>query len=655
MATRSARNVLMTWGPKTRRAILLILVVGVPLLFLRILNDPINVPKLGLLMIGVSIAGAIRLAEALQERDVGGLRLLVLPAAAISLPLTVAWVFSPYRGWALWGSYPRFLGLLPYLFVVIFGVLLADAFRSRPLQVAWALLAAGAASGTYALIQFVGLDPFAWSLKGDETSGLVVGTLGNSNFAGAFFAIVIPVGTALLVVDHEHRWWALGLTAATAGGWAAAGSQAAWAAGVVGLLVMTSLGLGSSTRVRVAGLVAAAAIALAVVGAVAASAAGLGDSAIPLTIQRRAEWWQAAASMAKTSPIVGRGPNSFAIEHPRHRTVEDVRQSGLDITDDPHSVVMSFVTAAGFLGLGGYLIAIGWGIRRAVSVRMGDLPGAAFAGALAAYLVQSWVSIDTVALRVAGWTALAGLAAAAAPGTATVPRGRKKRETRRSLRAVPAVVTTGLVGLVGVWAGANLMLADARFRHAGALVREGEGDAAVAAYERAIAFSGNIDYRRAFGNLLGRVAVGAGESGQQFIVRAHEAFSFVEDVPHVNSLIDYARVMHAWSQVEPDAAWESLDLYLRAVSHDPLDGLLLLEASDVALEEAEYEAVVGMLQPLPDQLYTGPLWGNLALAEAKLGHEDEARLALDQALLLAPTDQSATEAAAILEEQSAPE
>src|SRR5687767_4669353 len=123
------RETLLKEGPRVRRAVLLGLVVLVPLLFLRNLNDPINVPKLGLLIVAVSVVAAIRIAELLQTRDLDGIRLLAVPAAALAVPLLVGWMFSPYKAWALWGFYPRFLGLLPYLFVIAFGVLLADAFR----------------------------------------------------------------------------------------------------------------------------------------------------------------------------------------------------------------------------------------------------------------------------------------------------------------------------------------------------------------------------------------------------------------------------------------------------------------------------------------------------------------------------------------------
>lgn len=650
MATRSARDLLTTEGPRIRRAILLGLVALVPLIFLRTLADPINVPKLGLLIIGVSIVIALRIAELLQDRDLSGLKLLMVPAGAVALPLSLSWVFSPYRSWALWGSYPRLLGLLPYLFVILFGMLLAEAFRGRAFQVAWALVAAGGLSGAYALVQFAGLDPFTWSVKGADATGIVVSTLGNSNFAGGFFAIVLPVGVALFLVDRNHRWWSGGFAAAAAGGWVVAGSEAAWAAGLAGLSVMAGIGLARSQKLRIAGLLAAVGLAAVVVAAVIASMGGYGESTIPLTIQRRGDWWQAAVSMGEASPILGRGPNAFAIEHPRYRTIEDVRQSGLDITDDPHSVIMSFFSAGGVLGLSGYLLAAGWGLRRVFTTPTGDLVASAFAGAFVAYVIQSWVSIDTVALRTAGWTALAGLVASTSPAARHIVSKARKKERPQPLRALPAVLGAASLGLVGVWAGSGLVTADAHFGHAAALVDRGEGDAALLEFEEAIAFAGNTHYRRTYGNFLGRVAPAAGESGARFIEKARDAFAFVDGLPHVNSLVDYARVLLAWSEVSPSAAEEALDLYLLAARYDPLDGVLLLEVSDVAIEQQRFDEVIRILDPVSGDVATGPLLGNLALAHARLGQEAEARSALGRALELSPTDESTLEATAVLEE-----
>ena len=647
------RETLLREGPRIRRWILVALVALVPLLFLRTLNDPINVPKLGLLIVGVSIVLSIRVAEGLQTRDFEGLKSMWVPAAALAAALLVGWIFSPYKGWALWGVYPRLLGLLPYLFVIAFGILLADAFRGDASPVAWALASAGGIAGAYAAIQFLGLDPFSWSVKGDEAaSDLVVSTLGNPNFAGAFFAIALPISLGVIFLHPERRPIASVVAAFIVIGWVVAGSQAGWAAGVAGLAVFGGYALATRWRLaKVAGILVATAMAASVVGVIVLSIADVGVSKIPATVQRRGDWWEAAVDMAAGSPLVGRGPNVFALEHSQHRTEEDVRQSGLDITDDPHSVFLSFLTSAGLFGGIGYLIAAVWVVKRASGAQPG-LMAAAILGSLTAYFIQSLASVDTVALRTVGWTTLAGFVISTTPVGVVTPRSRsgRRKERHLPLRSLPGVALVTVMGLAGIWVGAQLIFSDARFRHAADLLNEGQGEPALRAYEESISFNGNIFYRRAYGNLLGDLAVGLGAEGEPFIEKARAAFDFVHVLPQVNATLDYARTLKDWAAVEPSAAQEAVEIYALAVRYDPIDTVLLGEASGAALELEAHDEVIAILEPVVERLDQGSLWGNLALAQARLGDREAALQSAQRALALAPTNAAAIEAQGISQE-----
>ncbi len=647
----------MQQGLRIRRGLMLALVVLVPLLFLRTVNDPINVPKLGLLIVGVSIVAAIRLSEALQDGDVHGLKLVAVPAAALALPLVIGWLFSPYKGWALWGVYPRLLGLLPYLFVIAFGVLLAETFRGDPAPVARAAVFAAAVAGAYALIQAVGLDPFVWALGSDVQEKIVVSTLGNSNFAGAFFAITLPVGLALVAHDADRRVAMAVATGLIGIGWIVTQSQAAWAAGLAGTGVFAGFALAQRwRRARLAAAAAATGIAVVVAGTVVAGIVGVAESTIPLTIQRRGDWWQAATAITTASPVVGRGPNAFALEHPQYRTAEDVRQVGLDITDDPHSVFLSYLTGAGVIGAVGYLVALGWVVNQVRRSKSMGIMAAAFLGALTAYFIQSLVSIDTVALRTAGWTALAGFVASVTPAAPAVmpSRTKKKKARREPLRAVPALGLLVVVGLAGVWMGVQLVLSDARFAHADDLLDEGQGQPALDAYEAAISFNGNVYYRRVYGNVLGDIAVAAGNDGHVFMDKAGDAFDFVHELPQVNATLDYARTLKDWAAVEPSAAGEAADVYVLAVSYDPIDTPLLSEAATSLLELEAHQEVVAILAPVVDRLDQPVLWGSLALAHARLGNVEDARGSAERALALDPANAPALEAQKIANRSSSP-
>ena len=650
------RETILREGPRIRRTILLALTVLVPLLFLRNLSDPINIPKLGLLITCVALVTAVRVAELLQTKDWDRLRLLAVPAVALGAPLLVGWAFSPYKGWALWGVYPRMLGLLPYLVVILFGVLLADTFRGEASTVAWALAGAGGVAGAYAILQFFGLDPFEWTVKGTETSELVVATLGNPNFAGAFFAIVLPLGLTLFLLVPERRVLAGGTTVLILMGMILAGSEAAWAAGLAGVAVV--MGFFLVPRWRFARLAAAGvvlAIVVVVAGSVVLAMADVAESKIPATIQRRAEWWEAAVDMATASPLVGRGPNAFALEHPQYRTAEDVAQVGLDITDDPHSVFLSFLTAAGALGALGYLVVVGWVVRSARATPGDALLAGGFLGAITAYFVQSLVSIDTVALRVAGWTALAGFAAARAPALVAKAKSKsqKKKAAREPLRGLPALPVLLLLAVAGIWVGAQLILKDATFRHAGNLLQDGKGQAALVAYESSVSFNGNPHYRRAYGRLLGQVAVAGGTAnGEPFIERARESFDFVHHLPQVHAALDYAETLKNWAEIDASASAEAADTYLLAASYDPMDPAALSEAASGLRDLAAHDKVIALLEPVVTQLDDAELWGQLALAQAESGDRSAAEASLARALALNPSGTAAQQAQTILEERA---
>ena len=139
---------------RLRRALLLALVVGVPTLFLwQVTYDAYGTPKVALLVVGVSLALGVRLAEAALVGDLRRLRLALVPAVAIVAPLVVSWSLSSYRGWSLMGLHSRYQGLLPYVVMALFGLLLADAFAGDAKPVLTALGVAGSVVGAYGCIQ----------------------------------------------------------------------------------------------------------------------------------------------------------------------------------------------------------------------------------------------------------------------------------------------------------------------------------------------------------------------------------------------------------------------------------------------------------------------------------------------------------------------
>ncbi|MBK5229470.1 MAG: O-antigen ligase family protein, partial [Actinobacteria bacterium] len=320
-------------------------VAGVPLIFLRFTNDPFNVPKLALLMAVVGVGAALLVIEMLQGYQPAGLRTIARPAIVFLTPLLLATVLSPYRGWALFGEYQRFQGLIPYALAVGLGVLIATTFAGRAGDVAYWFALAGAVAGAYATSQYFGIDIFDWANQfGGEAS--VTSTLGNTNFIGGFLAMTLPVAAALWMEDRTD-YLAMLFSALILGGLILSFSQGGWAAA----LGAGAVYLGFELRDRIPGarwlgMAAAALIAVVAAGAVIWGIVSPGSAPIAETVQLRSGWWEGAWDAGLDHPVLGHGPNSFAVDWWSHRPPEDASVQGFDTTNDPHSVYLSLFVGA---------------------------------------------------------------------------------------------------------------------------------------------------------------------------------------------------------------------------------------------------------------------------------------------------------------------
>lgn len=590
-------------GQRLRRWVLAITVAGIPLFFLRSTNDPFNVPKLGLLIGGVALATSLRIAESLQGASTRGLARLAFPGAAIALPLLISWVLSPYRYWSLFGEYGRFQGLLPYLLVILLGVLVADAFAEDLRLLARAVSFAGGVAGAYAVIQFVGLDPFAWEFLGTLTE---TSTLGNLNFAGGFLAMSLPIAVALWhAEDGETRQvWQVVFIAA---GLLVSFSQGPYAAAIAGGAIFA--GFYFSDRAGWAkrlGVLVTCGVVVAVVGAVGYAMANPDSARVPGTTAQRALWWRGALAMAADHPLTGMGPNSYAVEGPRYRPVDDAAVHGLDFSNDPHSVPLAFLTGAGALGLLGYTGVAVWVAYRARSVDRSNVLQVGFLASVVVYFVQSLVSIDEIALRSTFWAVLGGLAASLhavrkgaskkVHNAATSPGARKRTRPRlETPRFLPALLLIGAAGIAAVWWGAAFVFNDARVRWGTEAFAAGQPQQGQRHFDRALGFRGEYEYRHLNGFSAGDVAVEQGEAGQAWFAQTRRAYSYLEGFPHVPALVDYARFLLAYSEFDPGLRGEAAEVYMQVTRMDPNNVRLLDEAAD-ALEELGHVAAAAELR-----------------------------------------------------------
>lgn len=618
-----------------RRAVLLALVSGVPIIFLwGVTFDPFNVPKLALLSAGVGLAGAARLTEAAFGRGSNGLKHLAAPAAFIAVPLTGSWLVNPHKSWMLLGEHTRFEGVVPYLLVIAAGVLLADAFAGRPLSLAWAWVAAGAAVGTYALLQALGLDPLHLPID-----PYLASTVGHGNFLGGFLAITLPVALAIWIGGLKGSKLAALSTILIGMGLALTLSQGAWAAGVAGSAIV--IGSFGRQRVRIApalGIGVAALVAAAVLGNVALAALAPDSSLVGGTTRARAEWWKSAIEMGMDAPVLGHGPNTYALKSPMYRTPIDALAHGNLLSNAPHSVPLSFFANTGTLGLLGFLAVLAWATKRwRHFLHGGDSLQAAFLAGVVAYAVQSLVSLDQFLLAFALWVSLAGV------GSASVSSLKKPDRTHNAPgRWVTGGVFAGalLLTVAGTAFAARLIKADSEALKGARAFNSGDLESGRRHLNDALSLIDQDIYRFTLGARLGSAGIDEGRDGRDLILEMRSVLEPLRDIDHLHSINSEGRALQMWSVHDRDLRAEALEVLRRATEIDPYNpeikvwlGQTLMHLDRAEEAATDLGSFVTIVEEYPRfKAFTAPVWAVLALAEHELGRTAEAASHLDRAV-----------------------
>jgi O-antigen ligase len=164
------------------------------------------VPKLTVVSVGaivlLTLAGFRAVRQGRVTVPAGPLVWIV---AAFAAALTLSALTSDNVGLSLVGQHRRYAGLLPYAaYLVIFLVAVRLYATARPRGLVIAFFFALSGVTAYGLVQLAGLDPFGW-----ETGGLraVFSTMGNTNFAGGYVGMVIPLIAAMVVLPGWERSW----------------------------------------------------------------------------------------------------------------------------------------------------------------------------------------------------------------------------------------------------------------------------------------------------------------------------------------------------------------------------------------------------------------------------------------------------------------
>jgi O-antigen ligase len=416
----------------------------VPLAWLPGAADPLTYIKL--LMLG---AGGLAVAPAVVMRWKSMGRpswMVAIPGAAAVL--IIVWgivstigsgapIWNTVFGW--WGRGDGWLAWLGALFLLLGAATLSSREVAR--TVTW-LMGAASIVAVIGLVQFGGVD------FPEGTGGQVSGTMGNTNFAAGYFAIigVLALGRALTqAVLWQRIWGGLLFVLLAFLAWETASSQgpAALAAGVVALGVAYALLYRG--RFRVAGL-AASAVVLVLGGVLLVmSFFAVGPLArlwSERTFDIRQEYWQSAINIMNGLPVFGTGPDGFSRYVAEYRPESYVELLGPTLrVSAAHNIALQFGAVLGWAGLILWIVLfVGTGIALLVRIVRAPVASigltASVAGAFTAYFIQGMVSIDMLPLLATGWL-VAGLALACArePVAEVAPEPVEAPKTRKAKAA----------------------------------------------------------------------------------------------------------------------------------------------------------------------------------------------------------------------------
>lgn len=420
-------------------ALLAVTAAVLPLLFSIATIETFVIPKLTLLVAvtGVGIGGSIVAIRRGRRLQVAATDIAVFVFFGLVM---LSLVFSIDRGQSFLGERFQRQGLLAtLLYTGAYYLARISIFEERRLQLLCQGIALGATVvGLYALLQRLGADPI-W---GELPNGRVFSTIGQPNALAGYLAMAVPFTAANALsaptVGRVARWAvaiavqvvALILTL----------SRGGYLGLAVGTIVMTAillrrrivqpgrLGFGFAAIVATALILAgtvgpARDVAESVVKRTVASA----EIGVPGSVQMHLDLWKVGWHVMAENPLLGSGPDTFALVFPDYRDDvlerESARQFAPFRVESPHNVYLAIGSGSGVLALAAYTVLIAQ-VLRSAAIRQANthtsrvLLESAAVAAILSYLVVTFFQTADLTSTWIFWLLLGSLS----PWSAVRPR-----------------------------------------------------------------------------------------------------------------------------------------------------------------------------------------------------------------------------------------
>jgi len=368
--------------------------------------DSFNISKFVVLGVGVLTIGALALPDLkVRSQAKAGTYLLLL----FVIMLVVNLLTSPNVYKSLIGALGRNNGFLTYFAFAALAYFISIRFKLVDLpKLLWSLAVLGLIQTIYNLIQLANADPISWN----NPYGLILGTLGNSDFAAALLAICSIATLWLARMYISRKQIAISLLLLVAIQFVVmieSNVRQSLILFVFGIAVLVYSELTQKSKPLSfvwGGLVSLGGL-LALLGTL--QIGPLTKFLFKESITYRGDYWRAAWRMFIDNPTFGVGLGNYGDYFNRYRDATQVARRGPAVVSDvAHSMPLDFLAMGGLtLGMA-YLALIGYSVYLVAS-KIRRLDGAnkqqgyIVLSLLGAYLLQSLISIDQIGLAVWGW------------------------------------------------------------------------------------------------------------------------------------------------------------------------------------------------------------------------------------------------------------
>jgi len=376
--------------------------------------DPINLPRFFILIICTSI---LLLLLFQNRRGLMGsqYRFLIQLSSAFIIWILISFFFSKSNllesSFGVTGRQTGVLTYLAFIVLMISAVVSGGIKFSNSLLIV--LLISGYINAGYGLIQSTGVDPFDWI----NPYSPVFGLFGNPNFHASFMGITVTAAVATVLgkrASLKIRFIAFFFISLAFYNIFESKSQQGYLVAATGISVVFFLWLRQSRY----SILRKIYLPLWIIGGVGVVLDILQKAPWPSILYKesvsfRGDFWRAGWQMSLDNPVFGVGLDGYRDQYRFYRDQIAINRDSTAMVDSAHNVFLDISSGAGFPLLIIYLLLISYTLFSAVKVirRMNNFEPlfAGIFGCWLAYLAQSLISINQIALAAWGWVLMGAI------------------------------------------------------------------------------------------------------------------------------------------------------------------------------------------------------------------------------------------------------